>query len=118
MKHLIILALASILAVPGPAAAQPKEVVIGVIYPMSGPSAQAGIDNKPAFEIAAEIANGTTNQQRSSAALMHYLYNCQNRHILLENCYQPLLCISQEIRNFHTIKIFHNTNNPSTKKGC
>ena len=60
MKHLIILALASILAVPGPAAAQPKEVVIGVIYPMSGPSAQAGIDNKPAFEIAAEIANGTT----------------------------------------------------------
>ena len=61
MKHLIILALASILAVPGPAAAQPKEVVIGVIYPMSGPSAQAGIDNKPVFEIAAEIANGSTD---------------------------------------------------------
>jgi len=43
----------------GPAAAQPRELVIGVIYPMSGPAAQAGVDNKPVFEIAAEIVNGT-----------------------------------------------------------
>jgi branched-chain amino acid transport system substrate-binding protein len=43
-----------------PAAAQaPKEVVIGVLYPMSGPNAQAGVDNKPVFELAADIANGT-----------------------------------------------------------
>jgi branched-chain amino acid transport system substrate-binding protein len=40
------------------AVAQP-EVKIGVIYPMSGPAAQAGLDNKPIFEMAAEIANGT-----------------------------------------------------------
>lgn len=61
MTLFVALALALILAVPGPALAQPKDVVIGVIYPMSGPAAQAGIDNKPVFEIAAEIANGTTD---------------------------------------------------------
>ena len=61
MTLFLALALALILAVPGPAPAQPKDVVIGVIYPMSGPAAQAGIDNKPVFEIAAEIANGTTD---------------------------------------------------------
>jgi branched-chain amino acid transport system substrate-binding protein len=61
MKLFIALALALILAVPALAAAQPKDLVIGVVYPMSGPSAQAGIDNKPVFEIAAEIANGATD---------------------------------------------------------
>ncbi|MBI3030894.1 MAG: hypothetical protein HYY64_15420 [Candidatus Rokubacteria bacterium] len=30
-----------------PVSAQPTEVVIGVIYPMSGANAQAGVDNKP-----------------------------------------------------------------------
>ena len=59
MRLVIALALALILAVPALAAAQPKDLVIGVVYPMSGPSAQAGLDNKPVFEIAAEIANGT-----------------------------------------------------------
>jgi branched-chain amino acid transport system substrate-binding protein len=42
-------------------AAQPKEVVIGVIYPMSGPAAQAGVDNKPVVEIGADIANGSVD---------------------------------------------------------
>ncbi len=44
-----------------PVRAQPKEIVIGVIYPMSGPAAQAGVDNKAVFEIAAELANGTAD---------------------------------------------------------
>jgi branched-chain amino acid transport system substrate-binding protein len=44
-----------------PAGAQPKEVVIGVIYPMTGPAAQAGVDNKPVFELAADIANGSVD---------------------------------------------------------
>jgi len=44
-----------------PVSAQPKEIVIGVIYPMSGPAAQAGVDNKAVFEIAAELANGTAD---------------------------------------------------------
>lgn len=55
----ISIVLALVLTVPAVATAQAKEVVIGVVYPMSGPAAQAGVDNKPVFEIAAEIANGT-----------------------------------------------------------
>src|SRR5262245_22720239 len=43
---------------PAVSVAQPKEVVIGVLYPMTGPNAQAGIDDKPVVEIAADIANG------------------------------------------------------------
>ena len=40
------------------APAPQKEVVIGVIYPMTGPAAQAGTDNRPVFELARDIANG------------------------------------------------------------
>jgi branched-chain amino acid transport system substrate-binding protein len=50
---------AVVLALTAPALAQPREVVIGAVYPMSGPNAQAGIDIKPAIELAGEIANGT-----------------------------------------------------------
>ena len=35
------------------------EVKIGVIYPMSGPIAQAGLDNKHAIELALDIINTT-----------------------------------------------------------
>lgn len=59
MTRRIALALGLALTLPVTALAQPKEIVIGLIYPMSGPNAQAGVDDKPAFEIAAEIANGT-----------------------------------------------------------
>jgi len=45
------------LAMSGPTA-QPKEVVIGVLYPTTGPTAQAGIDSKVAAELAVEIVNG------------------------------------------------------------
>ena len=52
-------ALAALLgvAMSGPTA-QPKEVVIGVLYPTTGPTAQAGIDSKVAAELAVEIVNG------------------------------------------------------------
>jgi branched-chain amino acid transport system substrate-binding protein len=50
---------AGLVVVRGPAAQAAQEIVIGVIYPMSGPLAQAGIDDRPAVEIAAEVANGT-----------------------------------------------------------
>ena len=52
-----------VISAAGPAgvAAQPKEVVIGVLYPMSGPNAQPGIDNKPVIEIGADIANGAVD---------------------------------------------------------
>ena len=49
------------LAQPAVSSAQPKEVVIGVLYPMSGPTAQPGIDDKPVVEIAADIANGVVD---------------------------------------------------------
>jgi branched-chain amino acid transport system substrate-binding protein len=45
-------------ALAGGAAAQPKEVVIGALYPLSGPVAQAGLDAKAAAELAVEIVNG------------------------------------------------------------
>jgi branched-chain amino acid transport system substrate-binding protein len=48
-------------AAPRPVSAQAREIVIGISYPMTGPNAQAGIDDRPLFEIAAEIANGTVD---------------------------------------------------------
>src|SRR5262244_1544105 len=58
----VVLALLTIVAgLPSGAASQPKEVVIGVLYPMTGPNAQPGIDNKPVIEIGADIANGVTD---------------------------------------------------------
>ena len=46
---------------PARAVAQPKEVVIGVLYPFTGPNAQPGVDNKPVIEIGADIANGVVD---------------------------------------------------------
>lgn len=51
-------AVLALLALPGPAAAQPREVVIGALYPLSGPVAQAGVDARAAAELAVEIVNG------------------------------------------------------------
>jgi len=53
-------AIAAVLVLSGavPAAAQPREVVIGVLYPLSGPVAQAGVDAKAAVELAVDIVNG------------------------------------------------------------
>jgi branched-chain amino acid transport system substrate-binding protein len=53
----LVLLLAGLAAVP-PAAAQPREVVIGIIYPMSGPSASAGVDDRHVFELFADMVNG------------------------------------------------------------
>jgi branched-chain amino acid transport system substrate-binding protein len=43
------------------ALAQPKEVVIGSVYPLSGPAALTGLENKIANEIARDIANGVVD---------------------------------------------------------
>jgi len=53
----------ALLLVPllAPAAAQPKEVVIGVLYPVSGPVAQVGPDSVAAVKTALEIINNPTN---------------------------------------------------------
>jgi branched-chain amino acid transport system substrate-binding protein len=51
--------IAFILVLMGPAILPAQEVKIGVIYPMSGPIAQAGLDNKHAIELALDIINTT-----------------------------------------------------------
>jgi len=63
MKRLSVLLSLSLLLglLAAPVSAQPKEVVIGVMYPMSGPSGQAGVDNKAVFELAQDIANGAVD---------------------------------------------------------
>ena len=53
------LALVSLLVLAPPAPAQvPKEVVIGVIYPMTGNLAQLGIDSVTAIRMATDLYNG------------------------------------------------------------
>ena len=57
----LVVALASALCaatLPGSALAQQKEVVIGLLYPLSGPTASAGIDEKHVFELFADMVNG------------------------------------------------------------
>ena len=44
--------------------AQPKEVVIGVLYPLTGPTAQAGIDSKAAVDVA--VGNDAQAQPTSN----------------------------------------------------
>lgn len=57
-RHVLMGAAASAALSVRPVMAQPaKEVVIGVLFPMSGPSAQIGIDAKHALETAVDIIN-------------------------------------------------------------
>jgi len=58
MTRMLVVTLAVLCAVPALADAQPKDVVIGVTYPLSGPVAQVGIDCVNAVKLAAEIVNG------------------------------------------------------------
>jgi len=58
MRRLIALAVAAWLGLgAGVVGAQPNEVVIGVLYPMSGPVAQVGLDSVAAVKTAVEIIN-------------------------------------------------------------
>jgi len=56
-RNVLLGATASAALLPAVARAQTSEVVIGVIYPLSGASAQIGVDAQRAFETAAEIIN-------------------------------------------------------------
>jgi branched-chain amino acid transport system substrate-binding protein len=56
-RDVLLGATASAALLPVAARAQTSEVVIGVIYPLSGSSAQIGVDAQKAFETAAEIIN-------------------------------------------------------------
>jgi branched-chain amino acid transport system substrate-binding protein len=50
--------LALLVSTPAMAAAPPKDVVIGVMYPLSGPVAQVGLDCANAVKLAVDIVNG------------------------------------------------------------
>jgi branched-chain amino acid transport system substrate-binding protein len=52
------LVLASLVLTVAPVAAQPREVVVGLLYPLSGPTASAGIDEKHVYELFADMVNG------------------------------------------------------------
>jgi branched-chain amino acid transport system substrate-binding protein len=56
-RDVLLGATASAALLPLAARAQTSEVVIGVIYPLSGSSAQIGVDAQKAFETAADIIN-------------------------------------------------------------
>ena len=56
-RDVLLGATASAALLPVAARAQTSEVVIGVIYPLSGSSAQIGVDAQKAFETAADIIN-------------------------------------------------------------
>jgi branched-chain amino acid transport system substrate-binding protein len=56
-RDVLLGATASAALLPVAARAQASEVVIGLIYPLSGASAQIGVDAQRAFETAAEIIN-------------------------------------------------------------
>ena len=56
-RKMLLGATASAAILPMATRAQTPEVVIGVIYPLSGASAQIGVDAQKAFDTAAEIIN-------------------------------------------------------------
>jgi len=56
-RNVLFGATASAALLPIAARAQTSEVVIGVIYPLSGSSAQIGVDAQKAFDTAADIIN-------------------------------------------------------------
>jgi branched-chain amino acid transport system substrate-binding protein len=56
-RNVLLGATASAALLPAVSRAQTSEVVIGVIYPLSGASAQIGVDAQKAFDTAAELIN-------------------------------------------------------------
>ena len=57
-RNVLLGATAAAALLPMAARADVPEVKIGVIYPLSGASAQIGVDAQKSFETAAEIING------------------------------------------------------------
>ncbi|MBI4841740.1 MAG: ABC transporter substrate-binding protein [candidate division NC10 bacterium] len=56
-----VVAVGAILGLVSRPAAQTKEVIIGVLYPMTGPVAQVGIDSVNALKVALDIINTDMN---------------------------------------------------------
>jgi branched-chain amino acid transport system substrate-binding protein len=60
-RNLLLGATAAAALGPVASRAEPSEVAVGVIYPLSGSSAQIGVDAQKAFETAADIINKDYN---------------------------------------------------------
>ncbi|HEY7579183.1 MAG TPA: ABC transporter substrate-binding protein [Acetobacteraceae bacterium] len=58
MQRIVLVVAALVLAMAGGVARAADDVVIGALYPMTGPNAQVGNDARAAMETAAEIVNG------------------------------------------------------------
>src|SRR3972149_8543528 len=56
-----LIAVAAVLTLVSAPSAQTKEVAIGVLYPMTGPVAQVGIDSVNALKVALDIINNDVN---------------------------------------------------------
>jgi branched-chain amino acid transport system substrate-binding protein len=70
-RNVLLGATATAALLPIAARAQTSEVAIGVIYPLSGASAQIGVDAQKSFETAAEVivsCSPTTRPIRRRAA--------------------------------------------------
>jgi len=61
MQRRVLVVAAFVLAIGGGAARAADDVVIGALYPMTGPNAQVGNDARAAMETAADIINGNHN---------------------------------------------------------
>ncbi len=61
MQRRVLVVAAFVLAIGGGVARAANDVVIGALYPMTGPNAQVGNDARAAMETAVEIINGNHN---------------------------------------------------------
>lgn len=61
MQRMVWVIAAFVLAMTGGVARAADDVLIGALYPMTGPNAQVGADAKAAMETAADIINGNHN---------------------------------------------------------
>ena len=61
MQRMMFAVAAFVLAIGAGAARAAEDVIIGALYPMSGPNAQVGVDAKAAMDTAADIINGNHN---------------------------------------------------------
>src|SRR5690349_13810379 len=61
MQRMMLAVAAFVLAIGVGAARAAEDVIIGALYPMSGPHAQVGGDARARMETAADISNGNHN---------------------------------------------------------
>jgi len=70
MSGASFLSCAALIGLAGPAVAQTsEEIVIGVLFPMSGANAQVGIDARHAVETAADIVNNSYDLDLPGSAM-------------------------------------------------